>query len=126
MMTRLLAFVFAVALAFVAGCDVIGERMNEAVPPEVYETAQRYVRGNETVRAEIGDVRSFSPTPTDVKLDPLDQTATLDFAVTGSKGEGTIHLVVARDGEQWAVRSADMTGPSGKRVPLKEAAPAKQ
>jgi hypothetical protein len=124
-MTRILTILIAAALGLAAGCDAIGDGLTQAVPPEVYETAQKYVRGNATVRAELGDVRSFSPTPTDVKLDPIDQTATLDFAVSGSKGDGTIHLEVARDGEQWAVRSAEMTGPSGKRVPLKEAPPRK-
>ena len=125
MITRFLTIILAAGLALAAGCDAIGDGISQAVPPEVYETAQKYVRGNATVRAELGEVRSFSPTPTDVKLDPIDQTATLDFAVSGSKGDGTIHLEVARDGEQWAVRSAEMTGPSGKRVPLKEA-PAKK
>ena len=124
-MKRLSAIFLAVAMTVAAGCDAIGDGIAQAVPPEVYETAQKYVRGNATVRAELGEVRSFSPTPTDVKLDPIDQTATLDFAVSGSKGDGTIHLEVARDGEQWAVRSAEMTGPSGKRVPLKEAPPRK-
>jgi hypothetical protein len=110
-----LAWVVALLLVASTACETAGQFL----APEAYATAQEYVRKSEAARAEIGDVQSFAPVPANVDVDPIKQSGTLDFEVTGTKGKGTVHVEIARDGEAWAVRSASLTGPSGKRVPLR-------
>lgn len=115
-----LGAVLAAGLVSSVGCAAIGEM----AAPEAYRSAQEFVRTSEAARAELGDVQSFGPVPTGVKLDPLGQTAQLDFTVTGTRGQGTVHVELAGEGEQWSVRSAQLTGPSGTRVELRGATPA--
>jgi hypothetical protein len=74
---------------------------------EPYRLSETFIRQNQTIKAEIGDVDKCHPW-FPIEMDPLDRNdgAKLTFDVTGAKGSTEVLISLQRRQGQWRVVSA--------------------
>ena len=112
----LLAGVVAIAVIGVVGYGVYSGVTNS----EALKTAQEYIISRPETKEVFGTNIQFGAFPSNFNVSASNgkNTATVEFAVTGSKGSGSAHLEMVEEGTAWKVDSASLTGPTGEETPL--------
>ena len=89
---------------------------------EAAETARTYLRSNETLKQEIGEVKDFGWLVTgNINVTNGDGVATLYLKAIGEKGEANTRVDLGyRNNRQWRVTGASYTR-DGKTVDLMQA-----
>lgn len=109
-----------VIIGVVGFVGLIGFGVYGLATSEASLAAQAFVQQSGTIKTELGEplttVWSGGNIETNNGVGKADQT----IAVTGPKGAGSVHVVLASSGNgPWSITSADYTGPSGKVTKLK-------
>jgi thioredoxin 1 len=113
----LAAFVLVIAL-FVGG--ILGVVFYSIGSSEAAETAKTFLRTNERLKADIGEVRDFGYFPTgSIKTHGAAGNASLTFKVVGERKTVNATVSVAyRSGREWRVVDAFYDNDAGDRVAL--------
>ena len=87
---------------------------------EAATTAQRFLRNNEKLKQDIGEVRDFgSMVTSSINTHNADGEATLTLRVIGARKTVNANVdLIYRNGKNWRVTSASYTDDAGKTIEL--------
>jgi hypothetical protein len=103
---------------FVVG--IVGFAFYQISNGEAGTTAKAFLKNNERLRQEIGDVRDFGTFVTgNINVNNGDGTASLNLKVIGERKtvDASVELIY-RNGRQWRVTSASYKNDAGETVDL--------
>ena len=110
-----LAVVAGSFVAAIVGLGLYGVRNSESA-----EKAKDYLRRNEKLKQDIGEVKEFgSIVPASVKFENGRNEVSLKLKVVGERNtvDATVDLVLVQ-GNTWRVTSASYVNSSGQKIPL--------
>ena len=109
-----------VVIAVIGVVALIGGGVYMLANSEASLAAQAFVQQSGTLKAELGEPLETSFAGGNIETNNGVGKATIDVAVKGPKGAGTVKLALSSSGSgPWSVTGADYTGPTGKTVKLK-------
>ncbi|HEX8473308.1 MAG TPA: cytochrome c oxidase assembly factor Coa1 family protein [Pyrinomonadaceae bacterium] len=113
----------AVLLVVLLGGVVAGVVFYAVANSDAAETAKDFLRRDETLKADIGEVRDFGYFVTGkLHVNSPDGDATIELKVVGARRttNATVHLVY-RNGHEWRVSGASYKNEAGELVKLLDA-----
>lgn len=116
----ILATITVVILIFVGG--IIGVALYAVGNSEAAETSRSFLRNNEKLRADIGEVKDFGSLVTgSVNISNDTGQATINLKVVGERQtvNATVNLLLTH-GRDWRVLSASYVNGAGQTIPLQD------
>lgn len=99
---------------------IVGAAFYSIAHSEAATTAKNFLRGNERLKHEIGEVEDFGTFVTgNINAHNFDGAATLNLKVIGARRSvnATVELMY-RDGHAWRVTDASYQGDGGRMISL--------
>ena len=115
-----LATIALLITVFVGG--IVGFALYSVSNSEAAETARNFLRNNEKLKMEIGEVKEFGSIVTgSVNINNDNGQATINMKVVGAREtvNASVNLMFVH-GQSWRVSSASYTNPSGQRISLQD------
>jgi hypothetical protein len=116
----ILAAILFIVLLFVSG--IVGFALYSIGNSQAAETARAFLRNNEKLKTEIGEVKDFGSIVTgSVNINNDNGTATINVKVIGSREtvNASVNLIFIH-GQDWRVISASYVNKSGQTISLQD------
>jgi hypothetical protein len=115
-----LAAITLVTLVFVGG--IVGFALYSIGNSQAAEIARNFLRNNERLKNDIGEVKEFGSVVTgSVNINNDDGQATINLKVVGTREtvNASVNMIFVH-GQQWRVSSASYVDKSGQKISLQD------